>query len=262
MFPLAGAQNLDSAEALAEALRQGLEARGLPAREVVAQGTWPALDLLRVDLTGVEIPRTRLPGSTGTTGSGGCTAARFELVATPARIDSAAVQLSVQATNVEFEFAPAADGGSALRVQRAAHGELTVEMAVSDLERLVHSLAADAAKPHGAEIKQVKISLTSSGPRAVSIVAEVTAKMFIASALITLSGDLELDDQMTARLSNLRFGGDGMMANLAGGFIRPQLAALEGRSFPLMNFALGEIVLRDVQVQAGDTLRLSAQFGS
>lgn len=262
MFPLAGAQDLDSPEALADALRQGLEARGLPAREVVAQGAWPALDLLRVDLTGAEIPRTQLPHSTGAAGSGGCTAARFELVANPARIDSAAVQLSLEATNAEFKFAPAADGGFVLSVQRAAHGELTVEMAVSDVERLVHSLAADAAKPHGAEIKQVKISLTSSGPRAVNIVAEVTAKMFIASAMITLSGDLELDGQLTARLSNLRFSGDGMMANLAGGFIRPQLAALEGRSFPLMSFALGEIVLRDVQVQAGDTLRISAQFGS
>jgi hypothetical protein len=67
---------------------------------------------------------------------------------------------------------------------------------------------------------------------------------------------------MTVRLSNLRFSGDGMMANLAGGFIRPKLSALEGRTFPLAGLALGEITLREVQIHAGDTLRVSAQFGS
>ena len=82
------------------------------------------------------------------------------------------------------------------------------------------------------------------------------------NATVTLSGDVDLDEQLTARLSNLRFSGDGMVANLAGGFIRPKLATLEGRTFPLMSFALGEITLRDVQLQAGETLRLSAQFGS
>lgn len=262
MFPLAGPPIPDSPEALADALQRGLAARNLPPREVIAQGAWPKLDLLRLDLTGVQIPRSRLAGPSGEECSAGCTAARFELVAAPARFESVPVQLSLWAVEAGFDFAPAPDGTSTLLLRRAARGEVTMEMTAADVERLVHSLASEAAKQHGAEIKSVKIAFTSRGPRAVSVTAEVTAKVFIATAIFKLSGDLDLDEQLTARLSNLRFSGDGMVANLAGGFIRPQLAALEGRAFPLMSFALGEICLRDVQVQAGETLRLSAHFGS
>jgi len=183
-------------------------------------------------------------------------------VAAPAELESTPIHVSLQAEDAAFEFAPASSGGQALMIRRAAHGEVTVELARAALEQLVHTLAVEAAGQHGVEVKSTKMSLSARGPRAVSVTADVTAKMFIATATVTLSGDVDLDEQLNARISNLRFTGEGMVANLAGGFIRPQLAKLEGSSFPLMSFALGEISLRDVQLQAGDTLRLSAQFGS
>jgi len=90
----------------------------------------------------------------------------------------------------------------------------------------------------------------------------VTAKMFIATATVTLDGQLAVDDQLDARFSNLRFGGEGMIANAAAGFIRPSLTKLEGRTFSLMALPLGAIKLRDLQLAGGDSLRLTAQFGS
>jgi hypothetical protein len=262
MFPLAGPQIPDSPEALAEALQRGLAARNLPAREVTAQGAWPTLDLLRLDLTGVQISRSQLPGPAGERRGDGFTTARFELVAAPGELESTPVHVSLQADDAAFDFASGGEGESMLLIKRAVKGEVKVEVARADVERLIHSLASAAASQHGVDIKSVKVSFTSRGPRAVSVNADVTAKMFIATATVTLSGDVDLDEQLNARLSNLRFSGDGMVANLAGGFIRPQLAKLEGRTFPLMSFALGEITLRDVHLQAGETLRLTAQFGS
>lgn len=262
MLLLASSQTPDSAEALAEALKAGLVAQNLPSREVTAQGPWPALALLRLDLTGAQISRSQLPGRVAERFGGGFTAARFELVATPGELESTPIDVSVRADAAEFEFASGREGQSLILIKRAAHGEVTVEVARADLERLIHSLASAAAGQHGVDIKSVKVSLTSRGPRAVSVNADVTAKMFIATATVQLSGDLDLDEKLNARLSNLRFSGDGMVANLAGGFIRPKLATLEGRAFPLMSFALGEITLRDLQLQAGETLRLTAQFGS
>ena len=261
MLPLAGPQIPESSEALAAALREGLAAHGLPAREVTAQGAWPALDLLRLDLTGAKITRSQLPGSPGGQRLGGFKAARFELVAKPIELESTPVQISVHADDASFKLASTSEG-ELLLIERAARGEVTVEVARVEVERLIHSFASAAAKEHGVDIKSVKVSFTSRGPRAVSVKAEVTAKMFIATATVALSGDVDLDDQLNARLSNLCFDGDGMVANLAGGFIRPQLAKFEGRTFPLMSFALGEITLRDVQLLPGETLRLSAQFAS
>ncbi len=262
MLPLAGSEIPDSPEALAAALRAGLAARGLSARDVTARGAWPALDSLTLDLTGIQISRSQrleLPGEPRTAGF---TAAQFELMAAPAELESAPIAVSLRAEQAAFEFAPAADGQRLLMMKRAVHGEVTIEMARVDLERLLHSLAAEAAREHGVEIKSTRLSVTTRGPRGLSLAAEVIAKMFIATATVTLSGDLDLDEQLTARLSNLQFRGEGMIATLAGGIIRPQLARLEGRTFPLMSFALGEISLRDVQVSAGETLRLSARFGS
>lgn len=262
MLPLAGSLIPDSPETLANALERGLADRGMPAREVSAKGTWPALDLLRIDLTGVQISRSHFLPPIAQAPSGSLSATRFELIAAPGNLETTPVHVSLHADDAGFDIAPVQDGASALRITRAKHGELTAEVARLDLESLIQSLASKAAGAHGVDIKSVKISFTSRGPRAVSMKADVTAKMFIATATVTLSGDIDLDDQLHARLSNLRFNGDGMVANLAGGFIRPQLAALEGRTFPLMSFALGGITLRDVQLQTGETLRLSAQFGS
>ena len=232
------------------------------AREVRTLGAWPALDLLRIDLSGAKISQPTLPGKVGDGVQPCVTTKRFELEAAPAEVNGMPIHISLHAEDAAFEFVSLEGGQAMLAINQASHGELSAHAAHSDLDRLIHSLVSAAAREHGAEIKSVALRFTSRGPRAVSINAEVTAKMFIATTKLGLSGDADLDDKLNARLSNLRFQGDGMMANLAGGFIRPKLASFEGRTFPLMNFALGEITLRDVQLEAGETLRLSAQFGS
>ncbi len=262
MLPLAGPRIPDSPASLKEALERGLVARGLSARAVIAQGAWPTLDLLRIDLTGTQVTRPQLPSPLDDTSNGTIAVTRFEILAEPGELEGTPIHVRLHADDAAFNLAPVSGDESVLLIQTATHGELAIEILHADLERLVHSLASKAASGHGVEIKSVKLTCTSRGPRAVSIRADVVAKMFIATAACTLSGDVDLDEYLNARLAHLQFHGDGMAANLAGGFIRPQLAALEGQTFPLMNFALGEISLRDVQLVAGDSLRVSAQFGS
>jgi hypothetical protein len=262
MLPLAGPQIPDSPDALADALRTGLSAHGLETKEVAARGPWPALESLTIDLTGAKLSREHRLPETGLTRDSGFSAARFDLLAQPGILESIPVRAAMHAQDAGFELCAGAGTESVLLLKRAAHGDVSVEVARTDLERLVHSLVCEAAGEHGVTIKSTKLRFTSRGPRAVSLVAEVVAKMFIATATVTLSGDLDLDEQLNARLSNLRFNGDGMVANLAGGFIRPYLARFEGRAFPLMSFALGEVSLRDVALEAGETLRISAKFGS
>jgi Flp pilus assembly secretin CpaC len=262
MLPLAGSSFPDSSDTLTEALKTGLAGRGMTAREVVAIGTWPALDSLKVDLTGTKLSATQQIDTKASAQTPGPTPRRFELIASPAQWEAAPLDVRLHATDVVFDFGRTPENGAVLMVKTAAEGEVTVEVAVAEVEKLVQSLAAKAAGEHGVEIKSTKVTFTSRGPRSVSVSALVTAKAFIASATVTLSGDLDLDEHLNVRLSNLRFSGDGMVANLAGGFIRPQLVKLEGRTIPLMSFALGGITLRNVELQVGEKLRLTAAFGS
>ena len=52
------------------------------------------------------------------------------------------------------------------------------------------------------------------------------------------------------------------MGSVACGLLTPHLEKLEGRTFPLMAFSLGEIRLRDVRIEVADGLKVRADFAS
>ena len=78
---------------------------------------------------------------------------------------------------------------------------------------------------------------------------------------VTFAGRLDVDDRLVATLSELNVAGEGMMIALAVNMIRGRLAAFEGKEFPLTTFAVGGVRLRDVQLQVGDELAVTAAFG-
>jgi len=80
--------------------------------------------------------------------------------------------------------------------------------------------------------------------------------------MLALTGRLEIDDDFNARLSSLGLGGDAMVTNLAGSFLRPRLQQLEGRVFPLFAFLPAGLQLRDIQVAVAPALQVQARFGS
>jgi hypothetical protein len=262
MLPLAGSSLPTSPETLADALKGGMEACGVQPCEVAASGTWPALENLRIDVTGAHFDLAKFSPLRAEDRASGFSVKEMQLVAAPAMFGAAAADFALVAEDAEFDVSPNVEGRSVLAIRRAAQGSVRLEMEHAAVEKLAHQLIVKAAGEHGVEIKATTLRITVRGPRALSLNAEITAKMFVATAAVRVSGDLDVDDQLNARISNLRFDGDGMIANLAGGIVRPQLARFEGRVFPLMTFAVGEIRLRDVQLESGATLRLTARIGS
>jgi hypothetical protein len=81
------------------------------------------------------------------------------------------------------------------------------------------------------------------------------------SGAVTLTGQVDIDDRLVARLSNLNIAGEGMMVALAVNMVRGRVTALEGAEFPLMTLALGDVRLRDLQLSVGDELKMTAAFG-
>jgi hypothetical protein len=263
MLPLAGEIFPASATELTDALQCGLAARGFATAQVrVEAPEWPAVAALTIELTGARVTRNvRLPES-GSPATESLRCGRVEIVGAPVHFEGTPVRLLLRADDVTFSQGRSADGEPLLALQAAAHGTVEIEIARPDLEAMLHRVATAAAGDHGVEVKKTALELTAHHSRMLAVRAEVTAKMFVMSAAVKLTGEVAVDEGLHARLSNLRVSADGMVGTLVNTVARPFLEKWEGREFALLAFSLGNMKLRDVTVRGGDSLRLDAAFGA
>ena len=261
MLPLASDHVPTSAAELVDALRRGAQSLGLTPRDIQAEAaTWPRLERLSIDLTDSKLHRDlRVPSADGEATP--LTIADFSLVGEPVFWDDAPVTVRLAAQEVRAHaFGPST--AAQLQLDSAASGTVLVQAALADLERVVHQLAVQAAQKQGFEVRKTTLAFTQDGPRAVTFRGEVTAKVFVMSATLALTGRISIDDLMNARLTDLALDGDAMITKLAGGFIRPHLDRLQGKTFPLLAYTAGGLQLRDIELRAGPTLEIHAKLGS
>jgi hypothetical protein len=262
MLPISGDSFPASADELAAAMRRGFEGEGVTPQAIVAEGgSFPQLAKLSVDLTGAQLTRDdRLRSYSG--GDGGVLSAeQFEIFGAPLYFEKAAIEARMQGERVEATITGEPKAGS-LVLKSAGAGSVSVKVAIEALEGLLQSVAAEAASKQGVEVKKTKLTLKQEGPRSVTFRAEVTAKVFIMSADLALTGRLEIDDEFNAKLSGLALDGDAMVTNLAGSFLKPRLQQLEGKTIPLFAFLPSGLLLRDIQVSVAPELCVQARFGS
>ena len=111
------------------------------------------------------------------------------------------------------------------------------------------------------EILKVQTTLNSASPTDLNVLIKITAKKFM-TAVVDISGQIEIDDRMRITGSKLKASSSGIAGNVAVGLLQPQLNKLEGRPLPLLNFSLGKMKLRGVAIDTTDGLALTASFGS
>ncbi len=260
MLPLAAEKFPATPDELAAALTGGFAARGVAVQSLRADGAaLGALTALHIGLTGARFTRgfrvSAMPAA-----EPAVVTERLEIIGAPLDFEGTPLEVRVQAEHAEMRFA-GQPGDGALVLADAAGGFVSFAIGHAALEGLLHRLATNAAEKQGVEIKKTKLELTARGPRALSFRCEVTAKMFVMSADLSLSGNLDVDEQLNARVSGLTLGGDAMITKLAAGFVRPQLDKLEGRVIPLLALAPGGLKLRDVEIAVRDGLEIRAKFG-
>jgi len=261
MLPISSENFPVTAQELSAALERGFGAGGITSPTITAEGAYPQLATLSIDLTGAQLTRDDRLRSFDGASAGTVTVGHFEMFGEPLYFEKAPVAARLVAEAVQMRVTGDPQVGS-LVLERASAGRVSVEVTIEALEGLLQSLAAEAATKQGIEVKKTKLTLNQEGPRAVSFRAEVTAKIFVMSAMLALTGRLEIDDDFNARLSSLGLGGDAMVTNLAGSFLRPRLQQLEGRVFPLFAFLPAGLQLRDIQVAVAPALQVQARFGS
>ncbi|MEP6668187.1 MAG: hypothetical protein ABJF10_03490 [Chthoniobacter sp.] len=260
MLPISGETFPVTAAELSAALERGFGAGGITSPTITAEGAYPQLAKLSIDLTGAELTRDDRLRSFDGAAARTVTVGLFEMWGEPLYFEKAPVKARLSGEAVQMRITGDPQVGS-LVLESAAAGKVSVEASIEALEGLLQSLAAEAAKKQGIEVKKTKLTLTQDGPRAVSFRAEVTAKIFVMSAMLALTGRLEIDDEFNAKLSSLGLDGDAMVTNLAGSFLRPRLDKLEGKVFPLFAFLPAGLQLRDIEVSVAPALQVQARFG-
>jgi hypothetical protein len=260
MLPLAAETLPSTTTDLTAALQRGFEGHGLSPRKIVAQGgDFPHIAELRIDLTGSKIGKENLPGAVAGDGLG-LTIDQFALFGEPVYFLNTPLNVRIDAEKAKMVIAGTPQAGS-LKLETAEAGTVAVSTTVEALEELLLSVVSEAAEKQGVAVKGTKLTLHQEGPRAITFRAEVTAKVFIMSATLAVTGRLDVDAAFNARLSSLALDGDPMVTGLAGSFLRPRLQQLEGRTFPLLAFSPGGMKLRDIEMSVKPDLRLQARFG-
>lgn len=226
--------------------------------------TYPQLAAIRISLDGANVsarPPAELPTAPEKVAPA-FEVETFELNGRPLLVGGAPVDLTCSARDLRIGQSTGKDGNLLLILQRAAEGNVEVAIAIADLEKLILQAAKIEAAKQGVAVEEVRLDLRARGDRALELAVNVRARKLFLSATVRMSGKAEVDEQLTARVSDLECSGEGALGSLACGVLGPYLERFNGREFSLLALPLGEIKLRDVRVATGNELRVSARFGA
>jgi hypothetical protein len=265
MFPLLAKTLPSSAEVLARLLNQNLRELFLVKSDPVTirDASYPHLEELNVSLNGAQLRGQPPPiPSLSSKPTPALEIDSFTINGSSLSVGPASIDLSLSANAVSLHQANDSEGNLLLLLHNAADGRIEISASPTDLEALIAEVAKTEAGKHGVTIDGVQLTLRAKSSRSLAAEVRLRAKKLFLSASIRITGQLDLDEELNARLSGLDCTGDGAIASVACGVLKPHLQKIDGRVFPLMSLPLGEIRLRDVQLAVVDKLSVTAEFGS
>jgi hypothetical protein len=224
----------------------------------------PRLSALRIDLDGAAVREgitpQRPPKPEGTRTPGPSVAA-LDVTGRPVQFQGSRADVHVTGRELTFDFARGAGGDPLLVLTDAADGRVEVKIGKGDLRAILTAAATAAARSQGVAIQSLDVDLNATGPRSLAVAVRVKAKKSIMSGVVHVRGRVDVDDQIVATVSGLACTGEGMVGTMAAGMAQGKLRALEGRTFELAAFSLGDVALRDVAIGTADGIEVTAAFG-
>jgi hypothetical protein len=265
MFPLHTATFPSSASDLERLLNHSLQRIfSVDADPVsIRDASYPHLAEIRVSLDGARL-RSNPPRPPSISGkiSPALRVDRLSLSAFALSVGPATIDLSLSARTVNFAQGKDSDDEVVLSLENATDGKMEISIAQTDLEALITELARTQASKQSITIKGVQLKLRQESAHSIAAEVRLRARRLFLGASIRVTGQLDLDDQLKLKISDLNCTGGGAIASLACGILTPYLRKIDGREFPLMTFPLGDARLRDVRLAIGDNLAITAEFGS
>src|SRR4051794_37326364 len=172
------------------------------------------------------------------------------------------MRINFSADDVKLDVAKDAGGKLAPALAGARNGTILIELTRAELQGMLMAFAQAAAAEQGAKIESADLTLAQAGDRAVSSNLRIKAKKLFTPATIVVEGRADVDEQLNVRLSGLQCSGEGMVGGVVAGLLGGKLKQFGGGKFNLPPPALKKLRLTGMKVEAGDPLRVSAQFES
>jgi len=265
VIPLHRTQFPNSKAELAEAMDAGLRPYVRKTGPIVTINArvFPYLDQIAISFDGAELdPKLpKMPQAVGETKLA-CEAGLVTVSGRNISIEKAPLNLQLTANDVVFHQGRDENGEALLLVNKVGAGHFMVSVGQLELENAIREMAQREAAKHGISIEETRVSMRARGSRSIAADIRLRARKFLFRTNIDISGQVDIDDQFNAKISNLKCRGDGTVGSLACGVLEPHLRRLEGKGFPLMSFPLGEVQLRDVRIAVADTIEITADFGT
>jgi hypothetical protein len=266
MFHLASMEFPTTAQELAGALASTLHELFVipPGREPVQiRGEFPSLESIRIDLNEAAVRAGQTLAKPVGVGQvrPGPTVQRLAIEGRPVLIEDAAVHFALAAEDVHLNFDRGSAGRPLMLLDQARNGHVQVQISQQNIQSLLLAGINAKATAHGLAITNVELILTQINSRSVGVEMRISAKKFV-TAVISIRGQLHIDDELRAQVRELGCQGNGMVGKLVCGLLNPHLQKLDGRELPLMAFSLGQVRLRDVQIDTRNGLDITARFGS
>jgi len=172
------------------------------------------------------------------------------------------MRIHFSADDVKLDVTKAAGGRFDPVVTGAHDGSLLIELTRAELQGILMAFAQAAAAEQGAKIESAELSLSQAGERAVSATLRVKAKKMFVGVGVTVQGRADVNEQLKVTLSNLAANGDGTVGGMVAALLGGKLKEHDGKQFDLAPPALKNVRLKDLKVDAGDPLRITASFES
>jgi hypothetical protein len=249
------------AQALENAIRRFAQKTGPIV--TVRSASFPHFDEITVNLDGVHLDSSfpappRIEAET----EPACGATVVTLSARNISVRGVPMDLRMEAHDVVFYKGQDENGEAVLIFRGARDGTLTLSATQLDLEEAIAKIGGGEARRHGITIDQVRLAIHARSARSVAADVRIRARKFLLRASIGVHVQLDVGDDLVAKVSQLKCRGEGAIGSLVCGALERYLGQLDGQTFPLNSLPFGEIQLRDLRVAVADSVEVVADFGS
>jgi|SRR5581483_4021856 len=265
VFPLSTrgipAATADLADALTAGLKEDYAFSGAATPVSLDGVKGQACDAVTIDLTDAAISRKRPKLDKATPAAPGLKVARFQVTGHPMLLGKAKLEYNLSAKDAQLDLQRDRQGRSVLVLTRASAGAFRASIAGNDLQSFLQSTAQDVGKKYGFDVQKLKLKMGAPADRTLATDLKVSFGVAGLGGIIHFKGQLVVDNDLGATLTNLRLVGQGPVGNVVVALLGPGMQKYDGERRPLVEFPGRQMALRDVQFKVDDAVHLSAAFG-